>query len=175
MMMVNTVVVVAAAAAAVLQKMCYGSMMELSWEGEEGILSHYSWVIKFLVKSLAIRPCDAAAVVAGPLSLQGRQRYWHCHVVLPLLGLGPRFRRHVGPRMMRLTQQTPMMIPTYSACEVSRVAAVVVAAAADPVAVDRHDSAHCTASLVVTVDDVSSFVQYVKARHAMMMMSRHHW
>lgn len=75
-MMVNTAV--AAVAAAVLQKMCYGSMMESSWVGEVGILLHYSWVIKFLVKSLAIQPCDAAAVVVvvGPLSL--RQRYWNC-------------------------------------------------------------------------------------------------
>ena len=127
-MMVNTVVVVVVVvAAAVLQKMCYGSMMELSWEGEEGILLHYFWVIKFLVKSLAIRPCDAVVVVAGPLSLQGRQWYWHCFVVLPLLGLGSRFRRHVGPRMMTWTQQTLMMIPTYSACEVSRVAVVAAA------------------------------------------------
>lgn len=140
--------------------------------GEAGILLHYSWAIKFLVKSLAIRPCDAAVVVvvaAGPPSLQGQQRHWNCYVVLPLLGLGS---RHVVPRMTTLTQQTPMMIPTYSACEVSRVAAA--AAAGPAVVANRHDSAHCTASHVVIVDDVSSFAHDVIARHVTMMKSRHH-
>ena len=143
--------------------------------GEVGILLHYSWAIKFLVKSLAIRPCDAAVVVvvvvAGPPSLQGQQRYWNCYVVLPLLGLGS---RHVVPRMTTLTQQTPMMIPTYSACEESRVAAAAAAAVGPAVVANRHDSAHCTASHVVIVDDVSSFAHDVTARHVTMMKSRHH-